>query len=71
MLALYFSHPTNHSLYTTLLPLSPLYVYIQARELFHAAFVSCWHELSEQYQDNLVRSLQKAFRSTTIPAGMV
>ena len=43
--------------------------FLQARELFHAAFVSCWHELSEQYQDNLVRSLQKAFRSTTIPAG--
>jgi FKBP12-rapamycin complex-associated protein len=30
--------------------------------------VSCWHELSDQYQENLVRSLQKAFRSTTIPA---
>ena len=26
-----------------------------ARDLFHAAFVSCWHELSEQYQDSLVR----------------
>ena len=25
-----------------------------ARDLFHAAFVSCWHELSEQYQDSLV-----------------
>ena len=29
-----------------------------ARDLFHAAFVSCWHELSEQYQDSLVRALQ-------------
>ena len=38
-----------------------------ARELFHAAFVSCWHELSETYQENLVRALQTAFRSTTIP----
>lgn len=48
---------------STLLP-SPS----QATELFHAAFVSCWHELSDQYQENLVRSLQKAFRSTTIPS---
>lgn len=38
-----------------------------AKELFHAAFVSCWHDLTEQYQDHLVRSLQTAFRSTTIP----
>jgi len=38
-----------------------------AHDLFHAAFVSCWHELSEQYQDSLVRALQAAFRSTTIP----
>ena len=29
-----------------------------ARDLFHAAFVSCWHELNDQYQDSLVRSLQ-------------
>lgn len=39
-----------------------------AKELFHAAFVSCWHELSEQYQDSLVRALQTAFKSTTIPS---
>lgn len=38
-----------------------------ARDLFHAAFVSCWHELSDQYQDSLVRALQIAFRSSTIP----
>ena len=38
-----------------------------ARELFHAAFVSCWHELNEQYQDSLIRNLQKAFHSNTIP----
>jgi tetratricopeptide (TPR) repeat protein len=30
--------------------------------------VSCWQELSDQYQESLVRSLQKAFRSTTIPS---
>eukprot|EP01041_Mallomonas_annulata_P001944 gene1944-3771_t len=38
-----------------------------ARELFHAAFVSCWQELTETYQDSLVRSLQSAFQSKTIP----
>ena len=38
-----------------------------ARELFQAAFVSCWMELSEQYRENLVRSLHTAFRSATIP----
>jgi tetratricopeptide (TPR) repeat protein len=38
-----------------------------ARELFQAAFVSCWMELNEQYQEHLVRSLHIAFRSSTIP----
>ncbi|CAM9983693.1 unnamed protein product, partial [Phaeothamnion confervicola] len=37
------------------------------RELFHAAFVSCWFELSEPYQENLVKSLEAAFRSASIP----
>eukprot|EP00605_Chrysophyceae_sp_TOSAG23-4_P001470 GSChrysophyteH1.ASY1.ANO1.1606.1 assembled CDS len=38
-----------------------------AHDLFHAAFVSCWNELSDQYRESLVRALQAAFRSTTIP----
>ena len=38
-----------------------------ARELFYAAFVSCWFELIDQYQENLVRSLETAFKSDTIP----
>jgi len=38
------------------------------KELFHAAFVSCWMELLDAYQDNLVKSLQQAFRSPTMPA---
>ena len=38
-----------------------------ARELFYAAFVSCWFELIDQYQENLVRSLETAFQSETIP----
>ena len=38
-----------------------------ARELFNAAFVSCWSELYEQYQEYLVRALETAFQSETIP----
>lgn len=38
-----------------------------ARELFNAAFVSCWTELHEPYQDYLVQSLETAFSSPTIP----
>jgi hypothetical protein len=37
-----------------------------AHELFHAAFVSCWYELTDQYQDSLVRALQVAFHAATI-----
>jgi phosphatidylinositol kinase/protein kinase (PI-3 family) len=33
-----------------------------ARDLFHAAFVSCWHELSEQYQDSLVSAFPPLLR---------
>ncbi|CAI5726134.1 unnamed protein product [Peronospora destructor] len=39
-----------------------------ARALFNPAFVSCWNELYEQYQDYLVRALETAFQSDTIPA---
>ncbi|OQR94007.1 phosphatidylinositol kinase (PIK-L1), partial [Achlya hypogyna] len=39
-----------------------------ARALFNSAFVSCWNELFEQYQDYLVRALETAFQSDTIPA---
>jgi phosphatidylinositol kinase/protein kinase (PI-3 family) len=38
-----------------------------ARELFNAAFVSCWTELHPQYQDYLVKSIELAFRSPSIP----
>lgn len=38
-----------------------------ARELFNAAFVSCWPELYDQHQDYLVRSLETAFQSPNIP----
>ena len=38
-----------------------------AKDLFNAAFVSCWTELYEQYQEELVRSLEIALTSPTIP----
>ncbi|KAI8892612.1 FAT domain-containing protein, partial [Globomyces pollinis-pini] len=41
--------------------------YPLARELFNAGFVSCWGELYDQFQDELVRSLETALTSPTIP----
>lgn len=38
-----------------------------ARKLLHAAFVSCWFELSENYQEALMRAMETAFRSPSIP----
>lgn len=38
-----------------------------ARELFNSAFVSCWTELYEQYQEELIRSIEKALTSSNIP----
>ncbi|KAJ7189156.1 phosphatidylinositol 3-kinase [Mycena filopes] len=46
--------------------LSPL-----AKELFNAAFLSCWSELYEQYQDHLVRSIEIALTSTTTPSEVI
>ncbi|KAJ4716092.1 Serine/threonine-protein kinase TOR [Melia azedarach] len=37
------------------------------RELFAAGFVSCWSQLSENSQKQLVRSLEMAFSSPNIP----
>ncbi|EGG15157.1 protein kinase [Cavenderia fasciculata] len=37
------------------------------KELFNAGFVSCWTELHEQYQDELVHSLEAALMSPNIP----
>ena len=42
-----------------------------ARELFNAAFVSCWGELYDQYRDSLMRALETALseeKSPHIPA---
>ncbi|KAJ8330853.1 phosphatidylinositol kinase- protein kinase tor1 [Batrachochytrium dendrobatidis] len=41
--------------------------YPLARELFNSAFVSCWGELFDQYQEELVRSLETALTSPNIP----
>lgn len=38
-----------------------------AKDLFNAAFVSCWTELYEQYQEELVHSLETALTSPLIP----
>ena len=39
-----------------------------ARELFNAAFVSCWSELYDQYQHELTGAIQIALASPTMPA---
>lgn len=38
-----------------------------ARDLFNAAFVSCWTELYDQYQEELVRAISTALASPTLP----
>lgn len=38
-----------------------------ARDLFNAAFVSCWTELYESYQEELVRAIDSAFDSPSVP----
>lgn len=42
-----------------------------AKDLFNAAFVSCWTELYDQYQEELVRSIEKALTSPNIPPEIV
>jgi FKBP12-rapamycin complex-associated protein len=38
-----------------------------ARSLFNSAFVSCWTELYDQYQEELVRAIEVALTSSNIP----
>ncbi|KAJ8107642.1 hypothetical protein OPT61_g8723 [Boeremia exigua] len=47
-------------------PLGSIYNPI-ARSLFNSAFVSCWTELYDQYQEELVRSIEAALTSPNIP----
>ncbi|KAI9272821.1 armadillo-type protein [Phascolomyces articulosus] len=42
-----------------------------ARELFNAAFVSCWNELYDQYKDELVASLETALKAPNIPPEII
>ncbi len=47
-------------------PLASIYSPI-AKSLFNSAFVSCWTELYDQYQEELVRSIETALTSPHIP----
>ncbi|KAI0032654.1 atypical/PIKK/FRAP protein kinase [Vararia minispora EC-137] len=42
-----------------------------ARELFNAAFISCWRELYEQYQEDLVHAIEYAITADTTPSELV
>ncbi|KAK9465831.1 armadillo-type protein [Lipomyces arxii] len=41
--------------------------YPLAKDLFNVSFVSCWTELCDQYQDELVRAIETALMSPKIP----
>ena len=45
--------------------------HLLARELFTAAFASCWGELSDEYEDDLVRCLEIAFNSSNLPPELI
>ncbi|EIW79336.1 atypical PIKK FRAP protein kinase [Coniophora puteana RWD-64-598 SS2] len=42
-----------------------------AKELFNAAFISCWTELYDQYQEDLVRSIDHAITSSNAPSDLI
>ncbi|KXN92422.1 Phosphatidylinositol 3-kinase tor2 [Leucoagaricus sp. SymC.cos] len=42
-----------------------------AKELFNAAFLSCWSELYDQYQEDLVRSIEFAITSSNAPSELI
>ncbi|KAG6827657.1 hypothetical protein H0H92_010880 [Tricholoma furcatifolium] len=42
-----------------------------AKELFNAAFMSCWTDLYDQYQEDLVRSIEFAITSATAPSELI
>jgi len=44
-----------------------LCVLFGCRDLFNAAFVSCWTELSEMQQDELIQSIEQALAIQDIP----
>ncbi|KAF9647181.1 atypical/PIKK/FRAP protein kinase [Thelephora ganbajun] len=42
-----------------------------AKELFNAAFISCWGDLYDQYQEDLVRSIEFAITSPIAPSELI
>ncbi|KAI1406854.1 FAT-domain-containing protein [Hypoxylon sp. FL1857] len=42
-----------------------------ARELFNSAFVSCWSELYEQFQEELILNIENAIRSENVPPDLL
>ncbi|PHH92079.1 hypothetical protein CDD83_9015 [Cordyceps sp. RAO-2017] len=42
-----------------------------ARELFNSAFVSCWSELYEQHQDELIQNIESAIKSENVPPDLL
>ncbi len=42
-----------------------------ARELFNSAFVSCWSELYEQFQDELIANIENAIKSENVPPDLL
>ncbi|TRX94249.1 hypothetical protein FHL15_004716 [Xylaria flabelliformis] len=42
-----------------------------ARELFNSAFVSCWSDLYEQYQEELIQNIENAIRSENVPPDLL
>jgi len=47
--------------------LARMCVCVCCRDLFNAAFVSCWTELSEMQQDELIQSIEQALAIQDIP----
>ncbi|UNI22822.1 Non-specific serine/threonine protein kinase [Purpureocillium takamizusanense] len=42
-----------------------------ARELFNSAFVSCWSELYEQFQEELIQNIESAIKSENVPPDLL
>ncbi|KAK4187076.1 phosphatidylinositol 3-kinase tor2 [Podospora australis] len=42
-----------------------------ARELFNSAFVSCWSELYEQFQEELITNIENTIKSENVPPDLL
>ncbi len=42
-----------------------------AREMFNAAFVSCWSKLRPSYQEHLVLALETVFKASAVPTDIL